>query len=138
MDRPGADLNLVRRAFVFAEQAHRLQRRKNGDPYIGHPVAVARILCDLHMDEEAICAALLHDTVEDTEATLEELAEMREHIDTAGFPRSDQNNLICGYQRQYKSWVVDPNNVRWETFFTSGVVDSIDHGSIISTQRSIL
>ena len=61
--------------------------------------------------------------------TLEELAEMREHIDTAGFPRSDQNNLICGYQRQYKSWVIDPNNVRWETFFTSGVVDSSGYGN---------
>ena len=58
--------------------------------------------------------------------TPEELAEMRERIDSAGLLRSDQNNLICGYQRQDKSWVADPHAVRWETFFTSGVVD--DYG----------
>ena len=58
--------------------------------------------------------------------TPEELAEMRERIDSAGLLRSDQNNLICGYQRQDKSWVTDPHDVRWETFFTSGVVD--DYG----------
>jgi len=73
---PTVDRNLIIRAFVFAEQAHRQQRRKNGDPYIGHPVAVANIATDLKLDEEAICAALLHDTVEDTEATFEELREI--------------------------------------------------------------
>ena len=73
---PRADLNLVRRAFVYAEQVHRPQRRKNGDPYIGHPVAVARIACDLRLDEEAICAALLHDTVEDTSATVGEIGDL--------------------------------------------------------------
>ncbi len=71
---PNADFNLVKRAFVFAEQAHRPQRRKNGDPYIGHPVAVARILTSMRMDVASICAALLHDTVEDTDATYEDLA----------------------------------------------------------------
>ena len=55
--------------------------------------------------------------------TPEELEEMRERIDNAGLLRSDQNNLICGYQMQDKSWVTDPHDVRWETFFTSGVVD---------------
>ena len=44
---PAANRNLVRCAFVYAERAHRQQRRENGDPYIGHPVAVARIACDL-------------------------------------------------------------------------------------------
>ena len=73
---PSPNLNLIRRAFVFAEQAHRPQRRKNGDPYIGHPVAVARILCDLRLDEESICAALLHDVVEDTDVQLEDLREV--------------------------------------------------------------
>ena len=73
---PSPNLNLIRRAFVFAEQAHRPQRRKNGDPYIGHPVAVARILCDLRLDEESICAALLHDVVEDTDVQLEDLREI--------------------------------------------------------------
>ncbi len=75
---PGADLNMVQRAFVFAEQVHRdqQQRRKNGDPYIGHPVAVARIACELKLDTEAICAALLHDTVEDTKAEREDLEQI--------------------------------------------------------------
>ena len=73
---PDVDRNLITRAFVFAEQAHRTQRRKNGDPYIGHPVAVACIATELKLDEEAICAALLHDTVEDTDATFEELCEI--------------------------------------------------------------
>ncbi len=70
---PHADLNLVQRAFVFAEQHHRPQHRKSGDPYIGHPVAVAHILCGMKLDVASICAALLHDTVEDTPATLDDL-----------------------------------------------------------------
>ena len=73
---PKADFNLVKRAFIFAEQAHRPQRRKNGDPYIGHPVAVALILAQARMDVNSICAALLHDTVEDTDATYNDLAEV--------------------------------------------------------------
>ena len=48
---------------------------------------------------------------------------MRERIDTAGLPRRDENDLICGYQRQDKSWVTDPHGVAWETFFTEGVVE---------------
>ncbi|MFO0746800.1 MAG: bifunctional (p)ppGpp synthetase/guanosine-3',5'-bis(diphosphate) 3'-pyrophosphohydrolase [Myxococcota bacterium] len=70
---PGADLNLIQRAFIFAEQHHRPQRRKNGDPYVGHPVAVAHIVAEMKLDEGTICAALLHDTVEDTPATNEDL-----------------------------------------------------------------
>jgi len=70
---PSADLNLIQRAFVFAEAAHRPQRRKNGDPYIGHPVSVAHIIADMRLDEATICAALLHDVVEDTPATVGEL-----------------------------------------------------------------
>ncbi len=59
----------------------------------------------------------------------EELAETRERIDAAGLTRRDQNNLVCGYQRQDKSWVTDPHGVPWETFFTSGVVDGAGYGS---------
>jgi len=72
---PAADLNLIQRAFVFAEQHHRPQRRKNGDPYVGHPVSVAHIVADMRLDEGTICAALLHDTVEDTPATHEDLVQ---------------------------------------------------------------
>ncbi|MDP9860603.1 GTP pyrophosphokinase [Olsenella profusa DSM 13989] len=61
-------------AYDFAVRFHATQRRRSGEPYINHPVEVALILAqDLHMDEEPICAALLHDTVEDTPATLGDL-----------------------------------------------------------------
>ena len=61
----------VRDALAFAYQAHRGQVRRSGEPYITHPVAVAGILADLHMDKESLEAGLLHDTVEDTEVTFE-------------------------------------------------------------------
>ena len=65
------------RAYRFAADFHRDQRRRSGEPYINHPVEVALILSkDLHMDEDTICAALLHDTVEDTPATLEQLTDL--------------------------------------------------------------
>lgn len=64
------------RAYRFAAEFHKDQRRRSGEPYINHPVEVALILAkDLHMDADTICAALLHDTVEDTEATLDDLSE---------------------------------------------------------------
>ena len=53
-----------------------------------------------------------------------ELEQMREHIDSAGMARADQDDLVCGYQLQHKSWVTDPDGVMWEAFFTEGVVDS--------------
>lgn len=53
----------------------------------------------------------------------EELAEMRHHIDSVDLPRADQDDLVCGYQLQHKSWVTDPDGLWWETFFTEGVVD---------------
>ncbi len=69
-------MDKVTRAYDFAREFHRNQKRRSGEPYINHPVEVAIILAsDLHMDEDPICAALLHDTVEDTEATLDELVE---------------------------------------------------------------
>jgi (p)ppGpp synthase/HD superfamily hydrolase len=64
---------LVRRAYVFAERAHRGQRRKDGQAYISHPVRVARLLGALGYDAEVVAAALLHDVVEDTQVTLEEI-----------------------------------------------------------------
>ncbi len=64
---PGADLSVIELAFKRAEIAHEGQSRKSGAPYITHPVAVAEILADLGLDPNTIAAALLHDTVEDTE-----------------------------------------------------------------------
>ena len=53
-----------------------------------------------------------------------ELDQLRDHIDSAGMDRVDQDDLVCGYQLQHKSWVTDPDGVMWEAFFTEGVVDS--------------
>ncbi|MCL2586161.1 MAG: bifunctional (p)ppGpp synthetase/guanosine-3',5'-bis(diphosphate) 3'-pyrophosphohydrolase, partial [Streptosporangiales bacterium] len=68
-----ADVRTVERAYDVAAYWHREQKRKSGDPYITHPLAVATILAELGMNTETICAALLHDTVEDTPYTLAEL-----------------------------------------------------------------
>jgi GTP pyrophosphokinase len=65
-DANSGDVSIVERAFVAAENAHRGQLRKSGDPYITHPVAVAEILAEFGLDPATIAAALLHDTVEDT------------------------------------------------------------------------
>lgn len=70
---PSARVDDVQRAFVVAECAHKGQLRKSGDPYITHPVAVATILAELGLNSETIIAALLHDTVEDTEYPLAQL-----------------------------------------------------------------
>lgn len=72
-NHPKADLALIERAYVTAEKAHRGQKRRSGDPYITHPVAVATILAELGMTEPTVAAALLHDTVEDTDYSLDQL-----------------------------------------------------------------
>ena len=73
---PSADLPLVRRAYQFAAQAHDGQTRKSGDPYVTHPLAVAQIIAELKLDVASVCAGLLHDCVEDTSATIDQLGEM--------------------------------------------------------------
>ncbi|MGV0851587.1 RelA/SpoT family protein [Mycolicibacterium phlei] len=70
---PKANLQLLQRAYEVAEERHANQLRKSGDPYITHPLAVANILAELGMDTTTLIAALLHDTVEDTGYTLDEL-----------------------------------------------------------------
>jgi len=70
MHHPKADLVVIERAYSVAEKAHTGQLRKSGEPYITHPVAVAQILADLGIGAKTIAAALLHDTVEDTDYTL--------------------------------------------------------------------
>ncbi|MFT8736640.1 MAG: bifunctional (p)ppGpp synthetase/guanosine-3',5'-bis(diphosphate) 3'-pyrophosphohydrolase [Zymomonas mobilis] len=73
---PNADEALINRAYVFAMKAHGNQKRASGDPYLSHPLEVAGILTDIHMDAETIITAILHDTVEDTVATSEELEKL--------------------------------------------------------------
>ena len=70
---PGADEALLNRAYVFSMQAHGSQKRASGEPYFNHPIEVAGILTDLHLDDETIATAILHDTIEDTVATHEEI-----------------------------------------------------------------
>ena len=70
---PKADVRLIERAYEVAAQQHAGQVRKSGDPFITHPLAVTTILAELGMNSETLCAALLHDTVEDTDYTLAEL-----------------------------------------------------------------
>lgn len=72
---PEEGLNLVEKAYRFAEEAHAGQFRKSGEPFIAHPIEVALILADLRMDTDTLCAALLHDTVEDTDVTVEQVVE---------------------------------------------------------------
>ncbi|MGX2994132.1 RelA/SpoT family protein [Streptomyces sp. JNUCC 64] len=72
---PDADLEPLRRAYLLAESSHRGQMRKSGEPYITHPLAVTLILAELGAEITTLTASLLHDTVEDTEVTLEQVRE---------------------------------------------------------------
>src|SRR5919106_679256 len=68
------DLDLVERAFLFSCERHADQRRRSGEDFITHPVGVAKICAGMRLDTQTLCAALLHDTVEDTSASLEEVS----------------------------------------------------------------
>src|ERR1700693_5806698 len=70
---PGADEDAINRAYVFSMKAHGSQLRASGDPYFSHPIEVAGILAEMKLDAASIITALLHDTVEDTVATLEDI-----------------------------------------------------------------
>ena len=74
--KPDVNEALLNKAYVYAMQKHGHQRRASGDPYFSHPLEVAAILTDMHMDEATIAVALLHDTIEDTTATRQEIDEL--------------------------------------------------------------
>jgi len=74
--KPDANEALLNKAYVYAMQKHGQQKRANGDPYISHPLEVAAILTEMHLDESTIAVALLHDTIEDTSATRQEIDEL--------------------------------------------------------------
>lgn len=74
--QPNADTDLIRRAYELADAAHKGQKRVSGEDYIIHPLAVAKILTDLQIDDITISAAILHDVVEDTTHTLDEMREL--------------------------------------------------------------
>ncbi|MCW5829594.1 MAG: bifunctional (p)ppGpp synthetase/guanosine-3',5'-bis(diphosphate) 3'-pyrophosphohydrolase [Deltaproteobacteria bacterium] len=73
---PKADISLLQRAYIFTAKVHKGQVRASGEPYLTHPVEVAGLLADLHFDIPTIATGLLHDTVEDTLATIDEIREM--------------------------------------------------------------
>lgn len=70
---PNGDLDLIEKAYCYGKKAHEGQLRKSGEPYFIHPIAVANILCDMELDMQTIAAGLLHDVVEDTEFTYEDI-----------------------------------------------------------------
>ena len=72
---PSTDISLIEKAYQIASDAHKGQARKSGEPYIIHPLCVAIVLADLELDKETIVAGLLHDVVEDTVMTDEEIRE---------------------------------------------------------------
>lgn len=74
--KPDVNEALLNKAYVYAMQKHGKQKRASGDPYISHPLEVAAILTDMHMDESTIAVALLHDTIEDTSATRDEIDQL--------------------------------------------------------------
>ena len=73
---PSADLEVIQRAYEYADEKHKNQLRKSGELYIIHPLAVAEIVAEIGLDTDAITAALLHDCLEDTDASFEEISRM--------------------------------------------------------------
>ncbi len=73
---PNADLDLLRKAYIFSAREHRGQVRLSGEPYLSHPLEVANILCDMKLDVACVCVGLLHDVVEDTLTPLEKIQEI--------------------------------------------------------------
>ncbi len=73
---PTADVALIQKAYVFSAAAHAGQIRLSGEPYLSHPLEVSSILVDLRLDAATIVAGLLHDTVEDTEASIPQIVEL--------------------------------------------------------------
>ena len=100
---PHADENLLNKAYVYAMQKHGTQRRASGDPYFNHPLEVASILTDLRLDDATIAVALLHDTIEDTDATRAEIdqlfgAEIGEIVD--GLTKIERLQLVTREEAQ--------------------------------------
>ena len=73
---PDADLDIIDKAYIYSARVHAGQMRLSGEPYLSHPLEVAAIVADMNLDVESVAAALLHDVVEDTHATTEEIEEM--------------------------------------------------------------
>ncbi len=104
---PDSDLGVLAKAYAFAEEAHKDQKRKSGDPYFIHPVAVAETLVDMRLDVASVCAGLLHDVVEDTDTALDEIgrefgAEVAELVD--GLTKLNKINFYSREDRQAENF----------------------------------
>ena len=101
--RPNDDLEIIRRAYDFSTQNHTGQSRASGEPYVVHPLEVAMILADMKMDANAIAAGLLHDSVEDTSATIvdvrKEFGEQVAHL-VEGVTKISKINFATREERQ--------------------------------------
>src|SRR3569832_171502 len=100
---PHADENLLNKAYEYAMQKHGTQKRASGDPYFNHPLEVASILTDMKLDDASIAVALLHDTIEDTDATRAEIdqlfgAEIGEIVD--GLTKIERLQLVTREEAQ--------------------------------------
>jgi GTP diphosphokinase / guanosine-3',5'-bis(diphosphate) 3'-diphosphatase len=104
---PQADEVLLNRAYVYAMKAHGAQKRASGDPYFSHPLEVAAILTDMRLDDATIAAAVLHDTIEDTDST-------REEIDRLFSP--DIGGLVDGLTKLKKLDLVSKRAAHAENF----------------------
>jgi len=104
--RPTGDVELLRRAYELAAEQHQSQTRESGDPFLSHPLEVAHILADMKLDVTTLCAALLHDVVEDTRIPLAQIAE-RFGADTArlveGVTKISRLDLLAPEARQAES-----------------------------------
>jgi GTP pyrophosphokinase len=104
---PSADIALISKAYDYAQWAHREQKRKSGDPYFIHPASVAGIITDLKLDTASVCAGLLHDVVEDTEASLDDIdrefgVEIRTLVD--GVTKLNKINFTSQEDRQAENF----------------------------------
>ncbi len=104
---PQADPSPIHRAYAFAAQAHEGQKRKSGEPYFVHPASVAALVADMRLDVASVCAALLHDVVEDTDVTLEQIEqafgeEVAQLVD--GVTKLGQLDYACKEDRQAENF----------------------------------
>src|SRR5262249_24073310 len=103
----GADTGLIRRAYEFSRDVHHGQRRQSGDPYFVHPVGVANLIAELKLDVPSVVTGLLHDTVEDTLTTLEQVrSEFGEEIATLvdGVTKISQVNFTSREEKQAENF----------------------------------
>ena len=114
---PDVDEALLNRAYVFTVQKHGSQKRASGDPYFSHPVEVAGILTDLHLDSETIVTALLHDTLEDTLTTPDEIERLF---------GSDVGRLVDGVTKLSKIEAQTENERAAENLRSFGVGEDVD------------